>query len=98
MTTTRRFAIALAAFSVSLGSLLASDWPGFRGPQGGVADDKNLPAEVGKDNVLWKVKLPGAGTSSPIITGERILLTCNAGYGTAISQGGFGRPVRAPSR
>jgi outer membrane protein assembly factor BamB len=87
-----RFAAALVVFSAALGSLLASDWPGFRGAHGGASDDKDLPAQVSKDNILWKIKLPGAGTSSPIVTGDRILLTCNAGYGTAITKGfsGFG--------
>ena len=37
--------------------------------------------------MLWKIKLPGAGTSSPIITGDKIIVTCNAGYGTAITKG-----------
>ncbi len=89
--TTTRFAATLVAFILTLGSLFASDWPGFRGSRGGVADDKDLPVQWSKDNVLWRIKLPGAGTSSPIITGERILLTCNAGYGTAITKGMTGK-------
>ena len=87
MKTTTRFAAALLAFSGSLGALAAGDWPGFRGARGGASDDKNVPESVSKDNILWKVKLPGAGTSSPIVTGDRILLTANAGYGTAITKG-----------
>lgn len=93
MITSSRFTLTLAVFSITVGSLLASDWPGFRGLRGGVADDKDLPAKVTKDSIIWKIKLPGAGTSSPIITGDKILLTCNAGYGTSISKGmsGFGK-------
>jgi outer membrane protein assembly factor BamB len=93
LSTTTRFTAALVTFSLTLGSVLASDWPGFRGSRGGVADEKDLPVQWTKDNVLWKIKLPGAGTSSPIVTGEKVLLTCNAGYGTAITKGmtGFGK-------
>lgn len=95
MNRSARFAAVLLVFTMALGTQAASDWPGFRGPRGGVADDR-LPAKLSKDNVLWKVKLPGAGTSSPIITGDRILLTANAGYGTSITKGmskggGFGK-------
>jgi hypothetical protein len=90
---TKRFAAVLATFTLTLGSVLASDWPGFRGSRGGVADEKDLPVQWTKDHMLWKIKLPGAGTSSPIVTGEKVVVTCNAGYGTSITKGfsGFGK-------
>lgn len=93
MSTATRLCAALLAFGLGIGSLLASDWPGFRGSRGGVADDKDLPAQWTSENVLWKIKLPGAGTSSPITTGDKIFVTVNAGYGTAITKGmsGFGK-------
>jgi outer membrane protein assembly factor BamB len=84
---TTRFTAVLVAFTVCLGSLAASDWPGFRGSRGGASDDKELPATLTNDNILWKIKMPGAGTSSPITTGDKLIVTCNAGYGTAISKG-----------
>ncbi|MBM4035045.1 MAG: serine/threonine protein kinase [Planctomycetes bacterium] len=61
----------------------ASDWPQFRGPGGlGVSDAKGLPVTWSADkNVLWKVELPGAGASSPIVGGDRIFVTCYSGYG-----------------
>src|SRR6266576_3187597 len=57
---------------------VASDWPGFRGPNGsGVSDARGLPIEFGpKINLLWKAKVPG-GNSSPVAAGDRIFL---AGY------------------
>jgi outer membrane protein assembly factor BamB len=60
-----------------------ADWPQFRGPGGlGVSGDRSLPATWGDgENVLWKTPLPGAGTSSPVVRGERIYLTCHTGYG-----------------
>ena len=49
-------------------------WPGWRGPDGsGVAPKGNPPLTWSEsENVKWKVKLPGEGTSSPIIWGDRI--------------------------
>lgn len=65
------------------GSLLASDWPMFRGPGGrSVADSEVLPLEwsvtEGK-NVAWRADLPGRGVSSPIVIGNRLFLTASSG-------------------
>lgn len=51
-------------------------WPRFRGPNGaGVAIDEKPPVDVGPDkNVKWKVPVP-AGLSSPIIVGDKLVLT-----------------------
>ena len=61
MTVAARFTTAaLVSLSAFLGSLVAADWPGFRGARGGVADDKDLPVQWSQDNFLWKFKmLPG---------------------------------------
>jgi hypothetical protein len=60
-----------------------SDWPQFRGPSGmGVSHDQGLPATWSPtENLVWKTELPGAGTSTPIIEGQRIFLACYSGYG-----------------
>src|SRR5688500_12799311 len=51
-------------------------WPQFRGPGAtGIAEDEKPPVEIGSDkNVKWKVAAP-AGLSSPIIVGERLIIT-----------------------
>jgi outer membrane protein assembly factor BamB len=85
--TPARLCACLLAFSLLAGSLPGDEWPGFRGSNGGSADDKGLPEEWTKDTILWKIKLPGAGTSSPITTGDKVIITCNAGYGTSITKG-----------
>ena len=42
---------------------------------------KGLPTTWSeKENLAWKTKLPGPGTSSPIVFGDRIYLTCYSGY------------------
>jgi outer membrane protein assembly factor BamB len=66
---------------------LAADWPAFRGSHGGVSKEKDLPVEWTKDNFLWKTKLPGPGSSSPIVLGDKLFLTCYTGYGTGITKG-----------
>jgi hypothetical protein len=80
---------ALLMTGVFAGSAAASDWPGFRGPGGlGLSEDKNLPTTWSdKDNVAWKVKLPGPGSSSPIVWGNKVFVTCYSGYGTPAKGG-----------
>ena len=58
-------------------------WHGFRGPNAaGVAGHAQPPLEWGDaKNVLWRTRIPGAGSSSPIVAGDRVFVTCYAGYG-----------------
>lgn len=58
-------------------------WPAFRGPGGqGLSGAKNLPTEWGHEkNLAWKTELPGAGTSTPVVWGDRIFVTSHTGYG-----------------
>lgn len=65
------------AFTVVLGSVAAAaNWERFRGPNGtGVATDKNVPVEFSEGNgILWKLKLPGLGNSSPVVWGNHLFL------------------------
>ena len=60
----------------------AQDWPQFRGPNGNAEADAQTPiAWSDSKNVLWKSTIPGSGSSSPIVIGERIFLTSFSGYG-----------------
>ena len=70
-------AIALPAFGAE------PDWPRFRGPNGsGLALAATPPATWSDtQNLKWKLELPGPGTSSPILVGERVFLTCWTGHG-----------------
>lgn len=60
----------------------AADWNRFRGPDGlGLSGEQGLPTEWSSSkNVAWKTKLPGPGTSSPIVVGKRIYVTSYNGY------------------
>src|SRR5262245_15158967 len=53
------------------------EWPEFRGPGGqGHSPAVGLPVTWSeKDNIAWKVAIPGRGWSSPVIRGEQIWLT-----------------------
>ena len=56
----------------------AANWPGFRGPggRGVVADNPRLPEQWDSEtNVEWKVEVPGTGWSSPVVWGDKVLLT-----------------------
>ena len=74
---------SVACLLILAPSLHAGEWPRFRGPDGsGVSDAKDLPATWNEEGgILWKTALPGPGTSSPIVSGGRLFLTCYSGYG-----------------
>ncbi|MEO1998073.1 MAG: PQQ-binding-like beta-propeller repeat protein, partial [Planctomycetaceae bacterium] len=58
-------------------SAKTSNWPQWRGPAGmGVADGRDLAVHWSRTkNVVWHVKLPGWGTSSPVVFGHRVFVT-----------------------
>src|SRR5215813_4802133 len=64
----------MTATIILMMTLLAADWPRFRGPNGsGVADASVAPGEFA-NSVVWKVPLP-PGHSSPILSRTRVFLT-----------------------
>jgi outer membrane protein assembly factor BamB len=78
---TRRYLHALGALCLFSLVATAADWTQFRGPGGNASSQDTVPDKWSeKDNVLWKTKLPGLGTSSPITVGDAIFLTCYSGY------------------
>lgn len=55
-----------------------ADWPWWRGPErnGHAAADQSPPLQwSATEHVLWKAPVPGRGHGSPIVVGERVLLT-----------------------
>lgn len=63
------------------GIAVAADWPQFRGPeQSGIAEHANPPIRWGlSENIRWTADLPGRGLSSPIVAGNRVILTAASG-------------------
>lgn len=91
--TCRCFALscAFACLGIAAANMAAAaDWTGFRGSRGlATAEAKNLPITWdSRTNVVWKQALPGPGTSSPIILGSRIYLTCYSGYALSLENRG----------
>jgi outer membrane protein assembly factor BamB len=62
---------ALAADPAAL-----ANWPQFRGPlASGVAPQGDPPTQWSEDdNVRWKVAIPGIGSSTPVIWGDKVFL------------------------
>ena len=55
----------------------AGEWATWRGQNfNGVAEGTGYPTEWSDSkNVAWKVELPGRGSSTPVVSGDRIFLT-----------------------
>lgn len=93
-----RLQTAVAFLVLALGGVRVSadaDWARFRGPQGsGVAADARPPVTwSAAQNVRWKTQLPGPGSSSPILVGDKVFVTSFSGHGDGSSggQGGLQR-------
>ena len=58
-------------------SLIAENWPQFRGPRGdGTSAESSPPTTWSQtDNLSWKVAIPGEGHSSPIVWNDSVFLT-----------------------
>jgi outer membrane protein assembly factor BamB len=84
--------LGIALLAAVPGPSSASDeWPRFRGPDGSglAAGDARPPTNwSATSNLKWKAALPGPGSSSPIIWGERVFVTCYSGYGNGSSGAG----------
>jgi outer membrane protein assembly factor BamB len=81
-----RTALIVALFFVGLTCLTPNvaaeegQWSRFRGPNGtGISDAKTIPTQWTDKDYNWAVKLPGKGSSSPVIWGDRIFLTSSDG-------------------
>ena len=71
--------LALIASSPVIGAGPDSNWPTWRGPQDhGSRTAGNLPVRWKPEDVLWKVRLPGKGCSTPIVYEGRIYVTTPA--------------------
>ena len=72
------FAIAVVV-SIPIQSVRAEEnWPQWRGPLGtGAAPAGDYPVKFSStEGVTWKVDLPGRGSSTPAVWGDRVFVTC----------------------
>ena len=72
-----RRTILLALFLLVSSTVMAAEWPQWRGADGqGHVAGSGYPATWSEtENITWKTELPGAGHSSPVIDGDHIWLT-----------------------
>ena len=75
-------ALAIGSPTLAQHSEPADNWGNFRGPNfNGVSSTATPPTEWSADkNVGWKVEIPGAGSSSPVVWGDKVFVT------TAVNQ------------
>lgn len=74
----KSFCLVLAGlFLVANTSLLAANWPNWRGPNyDGSTDETNLPTEFSRtNNVKWVADLPGPAAATPIIWGDHVFIS-----------------------
>ncbi|MBC8374370.1 MAG: PQQ-binding-like beta-propeller repeat protein, partial [Planctomycetes bacterium] len=71
--------VLLLAVIVITAPAAGGNWPGFRGPDGsGISTEKNPPVKWSdSENLKWKTPLPGPGSSSPIVWGDRVFVWVN---------------------
>ncbi|HEV3341740.1 MAG TPA: PQQ-binding-like beta-propeller repeat protein [Pirellulales bacterium] len=75
------FIVSLTVTACSVCTVHAETrWPRWRGPQGdGQSTETTLPTKWGKNDIAWKVELPGIGESSPVIWLDKLFLTTAEG-------------------
>ncbi len=73
-----RVVVSLGLIAAMAAPLMANNWPNWRGPgHNGVASSKNVPTEWSSTkNLAWKIELPGKGSSTPIVWGGQVFVTC----------------------
>ena len=73
MSNWKMISLLLVVFPVH--SIHADNWPQWRGANlDSVSHEKELPRSLSKDNLLWKLKMPGPGGASPIVWEDNIFV------------------------
>lgn len=67
--------------AVLSGTLRAEEWTQFRGSDSdGAAPEQAVPVQWNQQrNISWTAELPGRGPSSPIVVGDRVIVTASSG-------------------
>ena len=69
-----------AILLLSLPSLFAANWPGWRNDGSGHSTEKTAPLKwSATENIRWRTPLPERGNSSPIVWGDKVFVTQNVG-------------------
>ncbi len=78
-----------AASTAACHSLHAQGWTRFRGEAASGIAGHGVPTTWSDtENLAWKTRLPGKGSSSPVVKGNKIFLTAYSGYGLSAEDPG----------
>src|SRR5947209_8696031 len=77
----RRPSLVVALLLTASASVLAGNWPQWRGPAGaGASDETGLPVKWdATTNLLWTCTLPDHGASVPAVWGDDLFVTAHQG-------------------
>jgi outer membrane protein assembly factor BamB len=99
----RRWAVSILLLGLFGTAVGAQQWPHWRGATAsGVSPERGLPVQWSEgENIAWKAPLAGLGVSSPIVAGDLVFVTSQAGSGVVrpgprLVQGG--NPLEAGER
>ena len=78
-----KFVLTLVFAITTLQAATSTDWPRFLGPTGAaIVPESKVPLKWSdSENVVWKAEMPGPGSSSPLVFGDKVFITCWTGYG-----------------
>lgn len=73
--------VAAVLVALSFSNIRGEDWLQFRGPNGTCfVAEANIPIDFSDSKgIAWKVEMPGKGPSSPIVIGNKVIVTCSSG-------------------
>lgn len=73
----------------------AEDWTRFRGNAGSGIGGNSIPVTFSNsENLAWKTPLPGRGSSSPVVIGNKVFLTAFTGYAQSAEDPGDREDLR----
>ncbi|MEZ0389408.1 MAG: PQQ-binding-like beta-propeller repeat protein [Verrucomicrobium sp.] len=77
-----------------------ANWPQFRGPnRDATSQETQVPAQwSNSQNLRWKLDLPGAGASSPVVWGDKVFVTSFSGQEESGDVSGLVRHITAVDR
>ncbi|MBL8816265.1 MAG: PQQ-binding-like beta-propeller repeat protein [Planctomyces sp.] len=81
----RSFIVSACVMILAGSTDAQTNWPQFRGEGArGIADNAELPDRwTTTENVAWKTEIPGRGWSSPVVWGDKVILTSVVNQGAA---------------
>ncbi len=84
-----RILTPMVAVVIVTGTVIADGWQQFRGDAARGVAAADIPTTWSDtENLAWKTRLPGKGSSSPVVYGDRVFLTAYSGYAVSAEDPG----------